>query len=50
MHHLAVMLLLCTHFIPVGNHEMYKHVWQSQVKIKHYFVAHFNHITAFEAL
>ena len=26
------------------------YVWQSQVEIKHYSVAYFNHITAFEAL
>ena len=28
----------------------YLYMWQSWVEIEHYFVAYFDHITAFEAL
>ena len=28
----------------------YLHMWQSRVEIKHYFIAYFDQVTAFEAL
>jgi len=34
----------------LGSYTLYIHVWQSRVEIKHYSVANFDHITAFEVL